>query len=141
MFAFVMRGINASYACACVRGVVYLHSHKYNRLRRRGRPDGFCAHTAHDRGRSSPWPSYHTGSRETGVGVREESSLGEGGEADGVVVEGEGGIDVLHERVAEEPDVAAEAEVHAGESADALAGSAGGLTKVEANRRRRISRV
>ena len=63
------------------------------------------------------------------------------GEADGVVVEGERGVDVLHERVAEEPDVAAEAEVHAGESADALAGSAGGLTKVEANRRRRISRV
>ena len=82
---------------------------------------------------SSREPSYHD--------VVRLACLRKRGEADGVVVEGERAVDVLQERVAEQPDVAAEAEVHTGESADALAGSAGGLTKVEANRRRRISRV
>ena len=43
-------------------------------------------------------------------------------------------VDVLQERVAEQPDVAAEAEVLASEGTDALAGTALGLTKVEAER-------
>ncbi len=69
------------------------------------------------------------------VGLARRS--GELCEADGVLVEREGGVDVLHERVAEEPDVAAEADVLAHERADALAGAALGLAQVEADERRR----
>lgn len=47
--------------------------------------------------------------------------LREGGEADRVRVEGERGVDVLHEAVAEQPDVAAEAEVLASDRTNALA--------------------
>ena len=65
--------------------------------------------------------------------------LGELGEADGVPVEGERGVDVLHEAVAEEPDVAAETDVLAGERADAPAGARGGLTEAEAAKRRSSS--
>ena len=61
-----------------------------------------------------------------------EASLRELGEADGVFVERERGVHVLHERVAEQPDVAAEAEVLARERADALARARRGLTEVEA---------
>ena len=43
------------------------------------------------------------------------------GEAESVVVDGEHGVGVLHEAVAEQPDVVAEAEVLARERADALA--------------------
>ena len=56
----------------------------------------------------------------------------EGGEADRVLVEGERGVDVLHEAVAEEPDVAAEADVLARERADALARAGRGLAEAEA---------
>ena len=56
--------------------------------------------------------------------------LRQGGEADSAVVEGESSVDVLHEAVTEQPDVAAETEVLAGKSTDASA--AADLTKVEA---------
>ena len=61
-----------------------------------------------------------------------ENSLGELGEADGALVEGERGVDVLHERVAEEPHVAAEADVLARERADALARAGLRLAEAEA---------
>lgn len=61
------------------------------------------------------------------------SRLLEGREADRVAAEAERGVDVLHEAVAEEPDVAAETEVLASESTHALAARACG-TEVEAGR-------
>ena len=48
-------------------------------------------------------------------------SLGERGKADGVLVDRERGVDVLHERVAKQPHAAAEADVLARERADTLA--------------------
>ena len=47
--------------------------------------------------------------------------LGKGGEGDSVLVEREGGVDVLHERVAKQPHAAPEADVLARECADTLA--------------------
>ena len=68
------------------------------------------------------------------VGLARRS--GELRKADGVLIEGEGGVDVLHERVAEEPDVAAKAEVHTGERANALARAALSLTEVKTDARK-----
>ena len=79
---------------------------------------------------SSREPSYHD--------VVRLACLRKRGEADGVVVEGERAVDVLQERVAEQPDVAAEAEVLASERTDALAGAALGLTEVEAGRSQKV---
>ena len=56
------------------------------------------------------------------------SRLLEGREADGVAAEAERGVDVLHEAVAEEPDVAAETEVLAGESTHTLLAAAAAST-------------
>ena len=58
--------------------------------------------------------------------------LRERGEADSVVVVRERGVDVLHERVTEEPYVAAETEVLAAERTDALARAGRSFTEVEA---------
>ena len=61
-----------------------------------------------------------------------EASLRELGEADGVPVEGERGVDVLHEAVAEQPDIAAEADVLTRQGADALARAGRSLAEVKA---------
>ena len=69
------------------------------------------------------------------VGQRSVASCthsGERGEADGGFVERERGVHVLHERIAEQPDVVAEAKVLARERADALTRTRSGLAEVKA---------
>lgn len=87
-------------------------------------------------------PSIHTPARaaRTRTGAcAGRAHLGERGEADGVVLERERGVDVLHEAVAEQPGIGAETEVLSRERADALAGAGLGLAEVEAGRGTNVS--